>query len=270
MNVPTEEPTGEDSKLSQMAVRQLHDYDRKVPGTLFETAAQPVMTIDDAYTLQTAVTRLRENRGERVVGFKVGCTSPAIQQQFGIDQPVFGRLWNSECHVSGVHLPGSQFAQPAIEGEMAVRLAANITSQSSDYELMAAIESVFPVIELHNYVFRSATPAVAELIANNAIHAGLVYPSKPLCRDLPQSSDVRLTIEVNGTLVDSFGGRELGDIVPRSIRWLSDMLRRHDSALTAGQIILTGSLMRLIPVAPESQIRVDAGRWGAVEAEIGD
>jgi 2-keto-4-pentenoate hydratase len=255
------------SELNRMAARQLRDYDRKQPGTLFETHSG--MTVDDAYALQTAVTRLREERGERVIGYKVGCTSPAIQQQFGFGQPVFGRLWNSECHVSGVQLPSSQFAQSAIEGEFAVCLAANVNPGASVAELMAAIESVFPVIELHNYVFRSASPTAAELIANNAIHAGIVRPRVSSIKDIPLSPESQLVIEVNGVLVESFRGSELGDTVLRSLRWLADILPQHGLALAPGQIILTGSLMRLIPVSPNSHIRVEGGRWGAVETEIG-
>ncbi len=39
------------------------------------------------------------------------------------------------------------------------------------------IVRVFPVIELHNYVFRSATPALQELVANSGLHAGVVLPA---------------------------------------------------------------------------------------------
>ena len=88
-------------------------------------------------------------------------------------------------------------------------------------------------------------------------------------RVVPQRPDSSLTIEVNGHLIDSFRGRELGDNVLRSMRFLADILPKHGLALTAGQFILTGSLMQLIPIRPPSHILVNAGPWGAVEAEIG-
>ena len=134
-----------------LAVRQLADYDARTPGQLF---SQPVhLTIPQAYALQTEVVRLREQRGEKVIGYKVGCTSRVIQSQLGIDQPIFGRLFATECFRSGVRLSYASYANLAIEGELAVRLARDLSSSPpSEQECLEAIDSVFPVIELHHYV----------------------------------------------------------------------------------------------------------------------
>lgn len=64
--------------IEQLAWRQLADYDRHDPGRLFEGYFIP-MTVDGAYALQMAVARLREQRGERVAGYKVGCTSQTLR-----------------------------------------------------------------------------------------------------------------------------------------------------------------------------------------------
>ncbi len=164
--------------ISHLAARQLRDYDARTPGTVF--AEQFSLSEEEAYAIQSEVCRLREQRGELVVGYKIGCTSPGIQQQLGIDHPVFGRLFEGERWPSGISLSSSRFAGLAIEGELAVRLACDLSDEKlSDVKILEAIESVFAVIELHNFVCRRGEPSVEELIANNAIHAGFVYATNP-------------------------------------------------------------------------------------------
>jgi 2-keto-4-pentenoate hydratase len=81
----TEAETSITSRIGQWASRQLADYDAHDPGSLF--AEGVVLNVAQGYELQSAVAQLRRRRGERIVGYKVGCTSPKIRAQLGIDQP---------------------------------------------------------------------------------------------------------------------------------------------------------------------------------------
>ena len=160
--------------LSDAAARQLADYDAGQPGRMFGEGVQ--LDVPEAYQLQAAVAKLRAQRGEHIIGYKVGCTSPTIRTQLGITHSVFGRLFDSEHHATGVTLACDRFDHLAIEGELAVELTR--PPQQTDFAddaprtIPACVGRVFPVIELHNHVLRGATKTASELIANNAIHAG--------------------------------------------------------------------------------------------------
>ena len=105
------------SHIQRWASRQLADYDARQPGTVF--AEGVVLDVTQGYELQSAVAQLRCDRGERTIGYKVGCTSPAIRAQLGIDHCVSGRLYDdSEQHSSGAVLSRKGFANLAIEGEL--------------------------------------------------------------------------------------------------------------------------------------------------------
>ena len=106
--------------FEKLARGMLADFDARTPGQFLNEPLD--LTTAQAYALQTEITRLREQRGERVIGYKVGCTSKPIQAQLGVDEPIFGRLFETECHSSGVRVPCSQYANLAVEGELAVRL----------------------------------------------------------------------------------------------------------------------------------------------------
>jgi 2-keto-4-pentenoate hydratase len=79
--------------LQELARRMLADYDARTPGQLFMGPVD--FTPEQAYALQAEVARLRERRGERLIGYKVGCTSPAVQRQLGIGAPIFARVFDT-------------------------------------------------------------------------------------------------------------------------------------------------------------------------------
>lgn len=78
--------------------------------------------MDLAYRIQAAAKRFQEADGDKVIGYKVGCTSPLIQQKLGISHPVRGYLWESQQHKHDECLSLGSFRSLAIEGELAITL----------------------------------------------------------------------------------------------------------------------------------------------------
>lgn len=252
--------------LHELAFRQLSDYDRHEPGTAFGTAIE--LSLAEAMQVQSMVAGLREARGERVIGYKVGCTSPVIRKRLGIPHPVFGRLFETECWPSGTTLPSSRFAGLAIEGELAVKLACDLpVTDAQSVEISGAIESVFPVIELHNAVFRSDQPAL-ELVANNALQAGFVFPE--IHATGFDSGASKLRIEMGGAEIAAVDGPVLTETVASSLNWLAQELRAWGEVLLAGQTVLCGSVADLFPVKVPTHIRVLTDRFGEVECFVED
>lgn len=253
------------NSIDELAARQLADYDSRNPGLMFTEGV--TLSVEEAYKLQESVATLRRQRGEHHVGYKVGCTSPAIRTQLGIDRPVAGSLWESERWNSGRSLRLTDYVNPAIEGELAVELADDLCGSTlSDSEIESAVGSVFPVIELHNATFCSDRPSAAELIANNALHAGFVTgTTRSKFRRLESAE---LSIRIDGTVVDAYEGPELTNGIIQSLRWLAGHLARDGRRLCAGQTILTGSLPRLVPVTTVTVIHVETSHFGDVVAHF--
>ncbi len=251
----------------ELAQRILADYDAGTPGQLF---ADPInLTTNQAYALQAEVVRLREKRGEKVIGYKVGCTSKPIQVQLGVKQPIFGRLFDTECHPNGVHLSSSRFANLAVEGEMAVRLSRDLPGLPlSVEECREAIALVFPVIELHHYVLPGAWPPGQWLIASNGMHAGFVSAeAQTRCSGLATFAH-SLRIRINEVVVGAVEDAASLTCPIESLRWLAGRLAQLGLRLCKGQVILTGSPMKLYPVASGSRIVVEAPPLGASCVEI--
>ena len=251
--------------IEQLAKRQLHDYDRHQPGGLF--AGYPIpMTVDDAYALQMAVASLRVLRGEPIAGYKIGCISPVMQAQLGLDRPVFGFVFETEIRHSGVVLNTGEFDGLAIEGEFAVRIAIDIPDadwlRSHPEE---AISSGFAVIELHNYVFRNTPHNAQELIGNNAIHAGAVLPTaEPQLNDPSALLDASIHVFRNGAILGATHGRALAEGPFGGVVRLAEHLARFGLFLQRGQIVLTGSPLPLYRVTGGDRIEVSCDVSGTV------
>jgi 2-keto-4-pentenoate hydratase len=247
--------------LAAWARRWLDDYDSLRPWRTF--APPDGMTPEQAYALQGEVARSREERGERIIGYKIGCTSRAIQDQLGIREPIFARVFDTGCFPAASRIGHARFASLAIEGELAIRLSRDLPrGPLSDEESIEAIASVFPVIELHHYVLPANGHSVAALIASGGMHAGLVLAEQetgcsgriPEVREL----DVAINDDLAGITREpwTMGGPAA------TLRWLTTHLAEWDLSLRRGQVILTGSPLPLFPVEPGSRVTAEARPLG--------
>jgi 2-keto-4-pentenoate hydratase len=245
------------SAILALADRQWCDYRARQPGTCF---ADPGFTLDlsEAYDLQDAVATLRVSAGDYIVGYKVGCTGPGTVQQFGMEGPIRGCLFESEVRKHRYPVIGNEFANLAIEGEMAVRIGADGT-----------ISAVFPVVELHHFVFRGVRKTLPELIANNGLNGGLVLPTEDWL--LSQEYIERpgeLSVWINDHLIASGELWPMEGGVHASLEWLSKHLAKTGRALLPGQIILAGTVLGLYPVRDGDRIVVRVDNRVGVECQV--
>ena len=246
-------------QIEKLAHRQLLDYQCNNPGTCFSEPGFN-MTVAAAYHLQDAVTRLRVEAGESVIGYKVGCTGPGTKAQFGMNGPIRGTLFEDEAFGNNAVINPNEFCQLAIEGEMAVKV-------SEDGQVKAA----FPVIELHNFIFRAEQKTLSELIANNGINAGIILPemdcqnsTKYLC------NDAQLTLCINGLVIGTTGLWPNGDGPEASVNWLKDNLEDCCIELEPGSIVLAGTALGLYPVKNGDEVTVHIDEQPLVSCTIKD
>ncbi len=247
--------------LDQLAQRQLADYDAACPGLVF---AEPEfdLTLPEAYELQFRVAKLRQLRGESVAGYKVGCVSPAVQRQFGLNRPLFGHIFDTELYRSDVSLDVNRFHKLAVEGEFAFRIAEDVPhTEWLAGNTQHAIETAFAVIELHNYACRApAGKRAQELIANNGMHAGVVLPQEEgQFRRADELLDEKISVLCDGVVLGTATGRALPAGPLASLIFLVEQLRQVGKSLCRGQIVLAGSPLPLY--------RVERGHWFEVHCD---
>ena len=249
------------SEVQALARRQLHDYDARKPGMAF---AEPAfhLALDDAYRVQIETAQMRVLRGEAVAGYKIGCVSAAVRRQLGTEHAVFGHLFASEIRASPAKLSADEFCCLAIEGELALILDADIDDVEEFREgPMRFVRSVFPVIELHHYIFRGPSPSAAEIVANNALQAGIVMPTERT--PAGSGEPVELTVKISDHI------DETAEVNPlETVHELATRLGAFGIEPREGEILLTGSPLLLYRVSLGDRVRVECGGVLAVDAVV--
>ena len=211
----------------------------------------------------------RVARGDQVVGYKVGCTSTAIRRQFGLTEPICGRVMAPHVFYGDTVLNWDDYICCAVEPEFVLHIGKDLCNKvEDDQQLVEAIEFVSPGIELHNYKFWFGQPTLQELVASNGIHAGLVVGTQKV---RPVGLDLNLEgVELfrNGELAACGIGAEILGGPLKSLRWLANNLIDRGEHLKAGQIVIPGSAVELVTVQPGDRIAARFTHLGSVEAEF--
>jgi 2-keto-4-pentenoate hydratase len=172
--------------------------------------------------------------------------------------PIRGCLFESEVRQHCCTVTCNEFANLAIEGEMAVRLGAEGT-----------IAAVFPVIELHHFVFRGTRKTLPELVANNGFNGGVVLPSEDwlLSRDYTERPG-ELSVCINDRLIACGELWPMRGGVNASLGWLREHLAKKDRGLLPEQIVLTGTPLGLYPVRASDRVVVRVDGKVGVECAV--
>jgi len=224
------------------------------------------LTVDQAYEIQSELTRLREEKGEVVMGYKAGLTSAPAQKRFGLNAPVWGTLCKSMLRWPGT-LYRKGFAHMFIEIEIGFRFGKDITQPVQDIaSLKRAVAIVFPAIELPDVAYANMKLIKGtDLIATN-VAARKVLIGKAVSVRKMDLNAVKVTLFHNGQEVTSgMGKNALGDQWA-ALKWTVNDVLARGGKVKDGYIVITGSLGKMIPAKP-GKYMADFGDFGKIEFE---
>jgi 2-oxo-hept-3-ene-1,7-dioate hydratase len=239
------------------------------------TKEHPEITMDDAYAVQNAIYRAKLAQGRRVIGWKIGLTSKAMQYALNIDIPDSGILFDDMLFDHGATVPKGRFIQPRIEAEIAFVLKATLGGADvTRDDVITATDYVAPSIEiLDTRILRAdpetgATRKVFDTISDNAANAGVVLGPQKHAIDAFDLRWVGAITSRNGEVEETgLGAGVLNDPV-ESVVWLARRMAQYGQSIEPGQIILSGSFIRPVECPPETQIIADFGSFGHVDVSF--
>jgi len=234
------------------------------------------MAMDDAYAVQNAIYHQKLAQGRKVIGWKIGLTSKAMQHALNIDIPDSGILFDDMAFDHGETVAAGRFIQPRIEAEIAfVMKHALGGGDVSTADVRAATEYVTPSIEiLDTRILRTdpetgKTRTVLDTISDNAANAGVVLGAE---RHALGDHDLRWVGAIvlrNGEVEETgLGAGVLNDPVA-SVVWLARRMAQYGQRIEPGQVILSGSFIRPIECPPGAEIHADFGTFGSVDINFG-
>ena len=225
------------------------------------------LTLDDAYAIQEIQIRGRLASGAVIAGYKVGLTSEAMRQQFGISEPDFGHLLSDMEYVADAPVPVSSFLQPRAEPEIALVLAKPLRGpRVTVSDVVAATGYAVPAIEIIDSRIADWRISLLDTVADNASSGGFVVGQSPVPLDRVDLSLTGCVLRHNGRIVATGAGAAVLGSPLHAAAWLANELIGRGAELTAGHVILTGSVTASVPVEAGDAVMVSFDHLGSVSA----
>lgn len=253
--------------MEQNLINQLGDelYDALSKGEVLEplTNRHDEITIEDAYQIQQRMLSRRIEAGEAVIGKKIGVTSKAVQNMLGVHQPDFGWLTDGMVYNEGEAIPMSTLIQPKAEGEIAFVLKEDIQGPGvTAADVLRATEGVMACFEIVDSRIRDWKIKIQDTVADNASCGVFVLGSALVD---PREVDLitcGMVLEKNGEIVVTGAGAATLSSPVNAVVWLINMLGSLGIGLKAGEVVLSGALGAMVPVAAGDSLRVTIGDVG--------
>lgn len=231
------------------------------------TSRFPGITIEDSYRISRATLELRMADGERIIGKKIGVTSPAVQSMLGVHQPDFGYL--TDAMIFQHEMPiSSLLVQARAEGEVAFTLARELSGPGvTAADVLEATETVHTCFEVVDSRIEDWKIAIEDTVADNA-SSGLFILGDGVSPAGVDFEGCHMVVEKNGAfLSEGYGRAALGSPL-KSVAWLANTLGQYGVPLKAGEVILSGSLVPLEPVVAGDEMRATIPGIGRAEVKF--
>lgn len=220
-----------------------------------------------AYAVQQCLSLARLGEGRLVIGRKIGLTSPAVQQQLGVDQPDFGVLFDDMA--VGEDVPVGRLLQPKAEAEIAFVLGADLAEGDlGDEQIRAAVDQVVVALEVVDSRIENWDITFADTVADNASSGLFVLAEERVALAEFEPVDATMEMTLNGEVVSTGSGRAcLGDPLA-ALAWLARTAREFGEPLRTGQVILSGALGPMVAITPGDTVTAVVPGLGSVTARF--
>lgn len=221
------------------------------------------ITIEDAYHIQQQMISRRLEKGEKIIGKKIGVTSKAVMNMLGVHQPDFGYLLDGMVYNEGESIDMSTLIQPKAEGEIAFLLKKDLQGPGvTAADVLAATEGVMACFEIVDSRITDWKIKIQDTVADNASCGVFVLGDQLVDISKVDLALCGMVLEKNGEIVITGAGAATMGHPVNAMVWLANTLGKLGIALKAGDIVLSGAMGAMVPVGRGDNLRVSIGGIG--------
>ena len=230
--------------------------------------------IDQAYLIQREYqTQVSETQGA-ISGYKLAMTTAALQAANGVSEPCLGLILHDNIRHSPCNLKAANFVQLGVECEIAVRLGADIPQSGAPYDrkkVSEAIESLstaFEVIDIRRSPGVDPKLQFITGVAANVYNEGVVLGAPVGDWHNLDLETAYGSMSINGELVGDGHGSDVMGHPLEPLAWLANKLAEQGRGLTAGMVIITGSIVSPKPLSPGDSASIAIEGLGSAEITV--
>ncbi len=231
----------------------------------------PELDVATGYQIQDLTLQRRLDRGEKLVGIKLGLTSRAKQQRMGVDTPFVAWLTDAMILPAGDPVPQDKLIHPRIEPELVFVMGERLEGPGvTAAQAMAAVDHVLGGAEVIDSRYTDFRFAAGDVIADNASSGAFVTGPIALPPSALDLSTEAVLVEVDGQVVDSATGAAVQGHPGEALALAANDLATRGPAIEAGWNVLTGGMTDAYFATPGSSISCHLTSLGSVRIHGGD
>ncbi|MDH3715803.1 MAG: sulfate adenylyltransferase [Gammaproteobacteria bacterium] len=218
-------------------------------------------SLDDAYAIQARAREFLQARGAGTAcGWKIGCTTPVMQQYLNIPHPCAGTLYSASVHAHSATLDKAVFFRLGLECELAVRLGDDLPARSGGHDRTTVapyVESIMASIEIIDHRFADLdSVSTASLVADDFFSCGCVTGGEVSLQSIGDPALLTGGFSIDAAPAPETGKGEaiLGHPLT-ALAWLADHLAAHGARLSRGQIVTLGSVVKTFYPSAGMQVK---------------
>lgn len=211
---------------------------------------KPDLSFDEAYLVQEELVRTKLNEGKKIVGPKMGLTSYAKMKQMGVEEPLYGYVFDYMLIENGGKVHLSDLIHPKVEAEIAFVMGEDVEGPGiTGAQVLAATEYVLPALEIIDSRYENFNFTLPDVVADNASTSRVVFGTTLKSPEQFELDLVGTTISINGEIKELGAGAAVLGHPANSVAMLANMLARKGDKVKKGDIILTGGITGAVMLA---------------------
>ena len=220
----------------------------------------------EAYEIQASSIARRYNRGEKLVGVKLGFTSKAKMEQMGVHDMIWGRLTDKMLIRRNTNVLLEKFIHPRAEPEICFLVKKDITQEVPMDEIKQYIYGVAGAIEIIDSRYENFKFSLEDVIADNCSSAGFVIG--PWHNVDMLVGDLKMDLIINDEVVQSGSSNAILGNPWESVVAAARLCAQYGQTIKAGNYIMAGAATSAVYLEKNQTVKVEVETLGSVQFTI--
>ena len=227
---------------------------------------QNEFTLDEAYEIQRLAIAERLDRGEKLIGLKMGFTSEAKMQQMGVHDMIWGRLTDTMLIDNGANAELAKYIHPRAEPEICFRISKDINGEVALEDLDEYVDGIATAIEIIDSRFENFKFSLEDVVADNCSSIGLAIgewqkPSREI-------KELKMSQSFNGENVAEGSSADILGDPWKSLQAATRLAAKYKEPIKAGHVIMAGAATAAIFLKPDTQVEAIVEKLGSAQFHV--
>jgi 2-oxo-3-hexenedioate decarboxylase len=244
------------------------DFAQRLDQAALEAKAISQLSLEEefnlgqAYEIQKASMQHRFNRGEKLVGFKMGFTSRAKMEQMGVHDLIWGHLTDAMLVESGASINASNYIHPRAEPEICFMISKTISSEISLEACRDHVSAVAAAIEVIDSRYENFKFSLEDVIADNCSSTAFAVGEWLPVQDL---TDLQIELGINKEVIKEGSSNAILGDPWQSLQEASRLITSYGVEIPAGSYLMAGAATAAEFLQPGQKVSTKVEKLGSVE-----